>query len=433
MGNIKSIVKYLLLSCFYILSLRLSMRTPLFRHLLNIEALFIIFLFLFFFLYLINNFHKKNSFSSIELFIIFSLFLPVYGAISALIEFGQPFTYGLQADRDFFFILSGLVLLYLLKNCIVSLPTIKKSFIIMSWFSLFIYFVLWLVIDPQKLIDVAPGFINFSETKGGYLIYFNNYFIVFGAIFYVVKYFETKKILDIVCVLLFFSYLIFLSMARAGILSTVIAIFIFFILYIRRELKIKYFFAFMLIVLPITISFIFVSKMVTPGLFEKYMDMYVNMYKNALTTVAGQKTYESSTYVRLHETAIATKYISKNPIFGNGNLSHHWKGGYCGVFGYFYPMDIGVFGAVFAYGFFGFIFMNIQYLLVFIYLKKNSHLKQDVFLTACKYYLLEQFIFSLSSGQTFFSTSCSIIIIVIIYHYLHSESNTSEKVLGTRP
>jgi hypothetical protein len=47
-------------------------------------------------------------------------------------------------------------------------------------------------------------------------------------------------------------------------------------------------------------------------------------------------------------------------FWGAGKLSQHWNEGLKSIFGYFYPTDIGIIGAIFTYGIFGVILMSFQ-------------------------------------------------------------------------
>ena len=167
---------------------------------------------------------------------------------------------------------------------------------------------------------------------------------------------------------------------------------------------------------------------VRPGSVQRKTEKFVLMYRNIFLVVLGQEVDEYSASARLHEFGIAASGIKKNPIFGNGKLSNQWRGGYEGILGYFYPSDIGLIGAIYLYGVFGFIIFNLQYLLAYYYLKKIKHLKKDTFLMACKYFLFYFFINSLASASTFYFTSISITMIVVIYYYMQLDNDCSEGI-----
>ena len=426
--NKNNIIRYLFLIFLFVISYRLSLRTPLYSFFIKVEAAFIVFLLLFFIFYFLELMLRRKNCSSIEIFIIFLLLIPVYSALAAKKEFGQPFMHGFLAERQFYLIISGLLLLYSLEKKILSLTVIRKMFILLCWSSLIVYCILWIVISPENYTET--GFVSANEAKGGYQLAFRTSFIVFGVIYYIISYFESERTRNLIFASLFFCYLIFLHKGRIVLLSTVATVFVFVIKDVPFASKIKPLVKFLKFGVPLIITTVSFLMIVKPAFIQEKTVKFVQMYQNVFLVVLGQEADEYSASARLSETRIASQGIAKNPVFGNGKLSHQWKGGYKEIVGYFFPSDIGIIGAIYVYGIFGFIILNIQFLFGYYYIRKAKHLRKDRFFLTCKYFLLYLFLHSLASGGTFFHASNSIIIIMLIYFQVRLEQK-QRKIIAT--
>ena len=122
------LIKYSLLVVFLLLSFRIIEKTPLRYSYYSVEPLFLIMLLVFLFIFIFHSLLNHQVFSSLEIFIISLLLIPFYSAWLSFIEFDQPFIYGLLAERKWFLVISGLMLLYLLKTGKISLYDIEISF-----------------------------------------------------------------------------------------------------------------------------------------------------------------------------------------------------------------------------------------------------------------------------------------------------------------
>lgn len=416
----KNTLIYLFLVFFFALLFRVAARTPIIAGLYLIEAACQVLLLFFFLFYVIKSLNNHLRFSSIEILVISFMFIPLLAAYSAYSTFRQPLIYGILAQRNFYFIISGLFLLSLLKKNVIKPEYVQKAFVTLAWASLILFSAMILTVNPEKYMDTE--LVRYSVAKGGYIFLFNVVFIIFGCIYYMIKYFATKKPSTLLCSAIFFLYLLVVRQDRTITLSTSAALFFFFLKNLSFRAKIRYSAYFIFL----AAGMLLLLKILAP----EFIDRNVEMYSNAFATFEGETTKEGSTNARLYETAIAVKYILKSPLLGNGDLSRQWNGGYERLFGYFFPSDVGIIGAVFIYGIIGTFLVNTQFLFAYKYIKVIQLLKNDVFFQSCKYFLLAYFLDSLTAGHTVFTAAGSILIIIIIYYYCIMEKKLQQEKLG---
>jgi len=139
-------------------------------------------------------------------------------------------------------------------------------------------------------------------------------------------------------------------------------------------------------------------------------------YDDAFTVVLkGELSRDASANARLLETNIALPYIKGNWLFGNGDLSNQWEGGYKGRLGYFYPSDIGMIGIIFIYGVAGLLFFYAQYIFAIRYGRAKRKTIYNPLIDASKVYLLYMFIQSFVTGNVASSLSTSLFFIALLY------------------
>jgi hypothetical protein len=141
-------------------------------------------------------------------------------------------------------------------------------------------------------------------------------------------------------------------------------------------------------------------------------------FQNAFTVVfTQQKTADPSANARIAETLIALPYIGKHWLFGNGDLSDQFNGGYNGLFGYFYPTDIGIIGAVFVYGIFGVGLFSVQFLLAMRYSKRlrQEEKGNSIFIYSIQGFLVYYAIHSFVTGAFAAQAEIGLTFVTILY------------------
>ncbi len=404
------------LSMLFIIGFRLALHTPLNSIVYSVEAICILTFFIVFLYHVILELYSKQKLDNFLLLNIFMCLFPLIGSLSAFREFGQPVYHGLIHQRDFYLFLIGIVISFQIKS-LVELKYIERSFVLICWLSLFIFIITPLFLEPEKYL--STDFVGFNPLKGGYIYKFVMTFMVFGFLYYGILFFRNKRIVDGLCSTPFLYYLFFVRQDRSIILLFGLTFIIFFLKRIFPLNKIKY-------------GLVIVLFAFSTGLFLSFVETnYFEKFSNIITAFSGEETNEAATNVRTKEVAIALPYIAKNPIFGNGELSNQWNGGYQKLFGYFFPSDIGFIGELYVFGIVGTLLLHVQFLFGAYYVRKTNDKKNNHFFIVLCYFLLYTFLDSLTAGQTIFYAGNSMIVISLLYSYykLNSNSPNSETTI----
>lgn len=405
--NIKFYLKVLFWSFFFMISMRILLRTPISKAIFVVEAVFIA-LFLLFFIYRISTaISGKSTFSKFELYLCLFLIFPFWSAIAAYYSWHQPFIYGIAAQRGFYLFLSAFLLLYALNKNIVSTQILLKSFLLLGWGSLIGFFIATKVINPTNYLDTEM--VEFSTLKGGYIFHFYITFITLGFLYYTIRFFKSGNFIYWIPSILFLSYIVFVRQDRSIILTVFAGIGLYFL---QNEMK-RYFLKAAFTILIITTGLLAVLMSSGPQILTGYFDKYETIIK----VISGQSTAESSTNVRKKEAIKVFPHIIKKPMFGNGDLSQQWRGGFERIMGHFFPADLGIIGEIFLLGFIGTILINSQFILGWRYISVTRYYLDDAFFHTCKYGLFTFFLDSFTAGQTIFFSANSILLIAILYYY----------------
>jgi hypothetical protein len=103
-------------------------------------------------------------------------------------------------------------------------------------------------------------------------------------------------------------------------------------------------------------------------------------------------------------------------LFGNGDISHWWRGGYDVLIGHFYPTDIGWVGIIYVYGVAGLVFFNQQATFLASYYRKLGAEKNQVFTKSLIAFLVYYLIHSITNGMVAFSPYVGILFLVLLAH-----------------
>ncbi len=382
----------------------------------NIEAAFIAILLLFYFVYYIDKFAFRKGHKKIEFILFLALLLPFYLALTAYISFGQPLMYGILSKREYFLSISGLLIFYLFKTGKISIQGIKNVFLVVCWATFVYYILLVVIVGPQTIFDGGSGVVVFSETKGGFVYKFNVEFIAFGIIYYFILFIDKLKIKHLLFVLILSSYILFFLKGRGLILVLLITLIL--IAVINTNLKQKLLYAILLIlptILVINIVLLF---------YEESFSSFLDMFSNILLVLQGEYSGESSADLRIIQVNFALKLLNDDFlrwIFGIGNLSYQWQGGFT-QFGYFYPTDIGAFGAICVFGTLIFSVSKFIYYFFYKYYKSASkYLNKDrLFVKSVIFYVIYYSIQSIQTGADLFHFQIVVILLFIVYcFYIH--------------
>jgi hypothetical protein len=141
------------------------------------------------------------------------------------------------------------------------------------------------------------------------------------------------------------------------------------------------------------------------------------MFENAFTVVlTGERTNEASSNARITEALLAWPYIKQSWLFGNGDISHWWRGGYDALIGHFYPSDIGWVGIIYVYGIAGLVFFNQQASFLVNYYQKLGAVRNQVFIKSLIAFVVYFLVHSITNGMVAFSPYVGILFLVPLAH-----------------
>jgi hypothetical protein len=226
--------------------------------------------------------------------------------------------------------------------------------------------------------------------------------ISFLTLYYVIGYREKHKFLYLFFYLALLSFAIFVLRGRANIL---ILLFVSSIVFLKNISFGKFF----KLLVPFGMGVVFVV-LLGDILFNKYIsDLFFRM-SQAFTVLGGTMTSDPSADSRIIQSGIIIDFLSKNISsiwFGVGQLSNQFMGfgetgGYNAIFGYLYPTDTGLIGALFTWGIIGLIFVYLIPVIFIIKEIRNIRKIKNIFIITLNYFLIFILITSLYTGNIVF-------------------------------
>lgn len=355
----------------------------------------------------------------IYLFLVIAL-MPLVSAISAKTVFGQPLMPGVLTHRNMSTYGSGIALLYWLKTAKVSLDDVRRAILTAGWMSFFLYIAMTFFMDATRYAETR-GFVGGGVVEPYHFI-FKSPFIVFLVIYYAVKGIIKKSLLSLVLMLPLIFYLVFMDGGRSQFASLMIVLLLIFIkfLTIRR---------FIIITVPFSIA-LSIAIMLAYHIQPDEVEYQVEKFQAAIDVVlTGERSSDASANARLKELDIAMPYIKENLIFGNGQLSAQWQGGYFGNLGAFAPSDIGIWGLIFVYGIFGLLVFYGQFLFAWLVVRKQNKyisrrlMNETIFRVAIISFVIFLFIDSLATGRVVFAGAVTFLFISILYMFVPKQQS----------
>jgi hypothetical protein len=398
----------------FMVSFRVLLVSPIPELELGLELLYEVFLIGYLGYRIINRIISRNfGFNNLELYLFVLLLLPVQASIAAWHGYGQPLYFGLGTYRDFYLIISPLVVYNMLRNKTVTIEMVERMFLLTAWTCVLMFYGMSLFTNPDAHIESAAAGSN--SAKGGEAYYrFNMAFIFFGTIYYFAKALYQKKSVYFFYAGFFMIYVLFMRFDRTSItaLAGALTLMYFTALPLKKQT---------LIILAITIPSIvigFGGYLIVPEAYHTYYYMFLD----AFATLPGGVVATQEESVRIDEVRIALENIEKRPYFGNGKISGRWvEGGYSYFFGFFYASDVGIFGQVFMYGFVGATVLYFQFILSLIYSLKIKYIKRNIFLTGMKFFLVALVLDSITNGYITIYAAQTVTAMVIIFYFYQKD------------
>lgn len=404
----------------FMVSFRVLLVSPIPELELVTELIYEVFLIGYLVYRIINRLISRNfGVNTLELYMFILLLLPVQASLAAWHGYGQPLYFGLGTYRDFYLIISPLVVYNMLRNKTVTIEMVERMFLLTAWTCVLLFYGMSLFTNPDAYIEGSAAGAN--TAKGGEAYYrFNMAFIFFGTVYYFAKALYQKKSVYFFYGAFFLIYVLFMRFDRTSItaLAGALTLMFFTALPLKKQT---------LIVFAITIPAIvigFGGYLIAPEAYH----VYYYMFLDAFATLPGGVVATQEESVRIDEVRIALENIEKRPYFGNGKISGRWvEGGYNYFFGFFYASDVGIFGQVFMYGFIGAAVLYFQFVMSLIYSLKIKYTKRNIFLTGIKYFLVALALDSITNGYVTIYAAQTVTAMILIYYFYQRD-----RIVGVR-
>ena len=362
---------------------------------------------------------KNNRISKLDVLMWTFIFVNFLAAFKGHEVFGQPYYYGIMAQRSVLLSISGILLVSLLNKGLITINQVEKSFLYLSLSLLVVFYLFFLFVDPVKFTDAE--FVAYSPIRG-YRYRFQFALVIMLLFYSLFKVSHEQKNRFIIVALLILFYLIYFLQSRTTLVVLAITILIYFVRNFTLKEKIKN------TLIYGGIGLVAITILFTLGytsLFEKYQVLYQNVFN----VFQGESPDEASSAVRFMEFNTAIDYIQRNPILGNGFISNQWNGGWHDLLGYFYPVDIGILGNLFVFGIFGTVLIYLPY--YFSLTMSREIFSNHVFFKTCEYMLLFFFLCMFFSAVNIRDSSSIMFLVCLLYYfrYFYSPSSINSSIV----
>lgn len=368
-----------------------------------------------FFLVLIYPFlilTRAHSISRLEFYgLLILIIVPPLAAYMAYTEFGQPYLYGLLAQRALILIGCSMMFIYMHRRQVCTLEDVERALLWLAWFSLIASTLANLLLNVNQL-GAQAGFSTAGMDGEDAKLLLDTTFIIYGFFYYAFTGFGSQigRRPNVYFSLLFFAYLVFSSGGRSALVAITLS-YVFFVLRWRtQKSKGIYFFKFT----AAAVMFGLITYVAPVESLTRLQGKFEDAINVVLT---GKEGNDVSANARILEVNIAAPYIDKHLILGNGFISNQWHGGFHEVIGYFHPSDIGLMGVIFEFGVLGLVIFSGQ---IYFLWKYGQQLPINVgrfhrLSNAIKGFMLYLMLSSLTTGRYAFLVEQSLLFITLLY------------------
>lgn len=348
---------------------------------------------------------RQMTVTRLDILIWVFVIINFFAAIQAKTVFGQPYYFGIMAQRSVLLALSGPLLITLLRQGWISLQQVERSFFWISVVLLIVFYYFFLFVNPVRFGDAE--FVAYSPIRG-YRYRFQFALVIMLLFYSLIKFSKERLPHYAVLIGAIFFYLVYFLQSRTTLAVLVITLMIYFYRNFTFKEKVKKSFQYgILLLVALTIFF----ALGLTSLFEKYQ----LLYNNVVSVFVGETPDEASSAVRFMELNVAMDHIRKHPWFGNGFVSSQWNGGWHEILGYFYPVDIGILGNVFVFGLIGTMVIYLPF--VFSLSLSRQIQSQNVFYKTCEYMLLFFFLSMFFSAVNIRDSSSILFLVCLLYYF----------------
>lgn len=361
-----------------------------------VVALFLPFILIFAGVYYYYKLFKLKQVNPIDAIILISLIIPIYNAINVHLIFDVKLLKALYNVSGRFYVVMSSLLYYFIRSNKITIRQYTYANLLLCWFCLALYAYVSYAIPPQLFEGgMEDGLVGYNPSKGGYIYRFSSAFLVFGMIYYFLKYIMEDSIVSLFLWMILMSYQVFVDKGRVELVSEIVPMILYmFILLKWHKIVVK-----LITILFCAGTALFIAYLIDPKIVQFTADMYWMFIKFFM----GQKTGEGSADARWSEMADVYYYFLKHPshiFFGIGVPKKEIMQIYVGnvVLG-----DIGLVGGLLSQGIVGLIFIHTVYLYpIFIWLNVK-HYKYDIIYNVGVMGVITTFMQSLFSGNVYYS------------------------------
>lgn len=403
-SRLHPVLAYTILVLIFTSTFRVFATLPLAEFHQGLSTFAIITLTVYYILNLFVHFHEHRI-TRLDLLMWIFVLINFFAAYQGHKVFGQPYYYGIMAQRSVLLSLSGILLISLLRNSWITIDQVERSFVALSLTLLIIFYFFFLFVNPQNFQQME--FVAFSPIRG--YRYRFQFALVLMLLFYsLFKVSHEKKSSYMIIVLLILFYLVYFLQSRTTLVVLAFTLLIYFLRNFTLKEKIRN------TLLYGGIGFLAILVFVSLG-YTSLFDKYHVLYQNVFNVFMGESPDEASSAVRFMEFNIALEYIARNPILGNGFISNQWNGGWQEILGYFYPVDIGILGNIFVFGFLG---TALIYLPYYFSLRMSRAVQSNhVFFKTIEYMLLFFFLSMFFSAVNIRDSSSIMFLVCLLYYF----------------
>jgi hypothetical protein len=415
-GSLPAPLSYTILILVYVSTFRVFATLPLENLHQAVSTGAILILSLYYVINLVVNLHH-NRITRLDILMWIFILVNFLAAYKGHVVFGQPYYYGIMAQRSVLLSLSGILTVSFLNHGYFTIKQVERSFLIISLSLLFICYFFILFVNPGRFTE--EEFVAYSPIRG-YRYRFQFALVIMLLFYSLFKISHEKKNWFSIVVFLILFYLVYFLQSRTTLVVLAITLIIYFFrnYSIREKIRNSIIYGSLFLLAGI----VFFSLGYT-SLFEKYRVLY----HNVLEAFISGSPDEASSAIRFQELQTAIDYIGKNPILGNGFISNQWNGGFRDIFGYFYPVDIGLLGNVFVFGILGTILIYLPY--YFSLSMSRQVISGNVFFKTCEYMLLFFFLSMFFSAVNIRDSSSIMFLVCLLYYFrYYDRSNTVQHV-----
>lgn len=357
--------------------------------------------------YLVSLYLKSSSAQFTRLDVVVCVFLSVnfFAAIRAHAVFGQPYLYGLIAQRTVLLALSGSMIVSFLEKGWITVRQLERSFLFLAAGLLVSTYCFVLFSDPKKFVD--QEFVVYSPLRG-YRFRFQFALVIMLYFYSLIQWLENRRRSHLFVVLAIVFYLFYFLQSRTTLVVLAVSSGVYAYRSFSAGWRVK---RLLLLVLSAGLAVALLYLFGMTSIFDRYRVLFTN----ATDLFRGVSPDEASSAIRFMELKTAMSWIQKNPLFGNGFISSQWEGGWHRILGYFYPVDIGIFGNLFVFGLIGTLLVYGPFLYGFALSVRVP--KTDAFCRTCTYTLLFFFLTMFFSAVNIRDSPAILFLVCIIYYY----------------